>query len=66
IWLRDFLFHRKLRPMKQKRSAGCALARRSNMSQATVLGARMCQDTFFRGSSGQEAFIISERKGEKR
>lgn len=52
--------------MTKKRSAGCALARRSNMSQATVLGARMCQDTFFRGSSGQEAFIISERKGEKR
>ena len=44
---RDFLCHRKLRPMTQKRSAGCALARRRNMSQATALGARMCQGTFF-------------------
>jgi hypothetical protein len=33
--------------MTQKRSAGCALARRRNMSQATALGARMCQGTFF-------------------
>ena len=44
---RDFLCHRKLRPMTQKRSAGCALARRRNMSQATALGARMCLGTFF-------------------
>ena len=42
-----FLCHRKLRPMTQKRSAGGALARRRNMSQATSLGARMCQGTFF-------------------
>ena len=47
-----FWCHRKLRPMTQKRSAGCALARRRNMSQATALGARMCQGTFF--------FIISQ------
>ncbi len=26
---------------------GCALARSRNMSQATALGARMCQGTFF-------------------
>ena len=44
---RVVLCHRKLRPMTQKRSAGCALARRRNMSQATALGARMCQGTFF-------------------
>ena len=44
---RVFLCHRKLRPVTQKRSAGCALARRRNMSQATALGARMCQGTFF-------------------
>ena len=44
---RLFLCHRKLRPMTQKRSAGGALARRRNMSQATALGARMCQGTFF-------------------
>ena len=31
----------------KKRSAGCALARKRNMSQATALGARMCQSTFF-------------------
>ena len=30
--------------MTQKRPAGCALARRRNMSQATALGAKMCQD----------------------
>ena len=42
-----FLCHRKLRPMTQKRFAGCALARRRNMSQAVALGARMCQGTFF-------------------
>ena len=42
-----FSFHRELRPMKQKRSAGCALARRRNMSQATALGTRMCQGAFF-------------------
>ena len=42
-----FSCHRKLRPMTQKRSAGCALARKRNMSQATALGARMCQGTFF-------------------
>ena len=42
-----FLCHRKLRPMTQKRSAGCALARKRNMSQATALGARMCPGTFF-------------------
>ena len=33
--------------MTQKRSAGGALARRRNMLQATALGARMCQGTFF-------------------
>jgi IMP cyclohydrolase len=33
--------------MTQKRSAGCTLAQRRNMSQATALGARMCQGTFF-------------------
>ena len=33
--------------MNKKRSAGCALAQRRNMSQATALGARMCQGTFF-------------------
>ena len=33
--------------MTQKRSAGCALARRRNMSQATARDARMCQGTFF-------------------
>ena len=49
-----FLCHRKLRPMTQKRSAGCALAQRRNMSQATALGARMCQGTFFLTS--QEMF----------
>ena len=31
----------------EKRSAGCALAQRRNMSQATALGAGMCQGTFF-------------------
>ena len=31
--------------MTQKRSAGCALAQRRNMSQATALGARMCSDS---------------------
>ena len=50
-----FLCHRKLRPMTQKRSAGCALAQRRNMSQATALGARMCQGTFFLTS--QEMFM---------
>ena len=39
-----FLCHRKLRPMTQKRSAGCALARSRNMSQATALGARKKQE----------------------
>ena len=43
----SLLCHRKLRPMTQKRSAGCALARRRNMSQVTALGARMCLGTFF-------------------
>ena len=33
--------------MQKRSSAGCALARRRNMSQATALGARMCQGTFF-------------------
>ncbi|RHV29063.1 hypothetical protein DXB70_04270 [Clostridium sp. OM05-5BH] len=34
--------------MKQKNAPrGCALARSRNMSQATALGARMCQGTFF-------------------
>lgn len=33
--------------MTQKRSAGCALVRRRNMSQVTALGARMCPGTFF-------------------
>ena len=35
--------------MKQKKTAprGCALARSRNMSQATALGARMCQGTSF-------------------
>jgi len=45
---KTFLFHGKLRPMKQKNAPrGCALARSRNMSQATALGARMCQGTFF-------------------
>ncbi|RHQ90231.1 hypothetical protein DWX76_10105 [Clostridium sp. AF21-20LB] len=36
--------------MKQKSAPrGCALARSRNMSQATALGARMCQGTFFYG-----------------
>lgn len=44
---RVFLCHRKLRPVTQKRSAGCVLARRRNMLQATALDARMCQGTFY-------------------
>ena len=31
--------------MTQKRSAGCALAQRRNMSQVTALGARMRSDS---------------------
>ncbi|RHQ19288.1 hypothetical protein DW970_06795 [Clostridium sp. AM48-13] len=45
---KTFLFHGKLRPMKQKNAPrGCALARSRNMSQATARDARMCQSTFF-------------------
>ena len=45
---KTFLFHGKLRPMKQKNAPrGCALAQSRNMSQATARDARMCQGTFF-------------------
>ena len=45
--------------MTQKRSAGCALARRRNMSQATALGARMCQGTFFFVSEKENALLVT-------
>ena len=44
----DFLYNRKLSFLLYKKPpAGCAFARRSRMSQATALGARMCRGTFF-------------------
>ena len=43
-----FLYNRKLHFLLYKKPpAGCALARIRIMSQATALGARMCQGTFF-------------------
>ena len=44
----DFLYNRKLSFLLYKKPpAGCAFARRSRMSQATALSARMCQGTFY-------------------
>ena len=43
-----FLYNGKLHFLLYKKPpAGCALARIRIMSQATALGARMCQGTFF-------------------
>ena len=44
----DFLYNRKLSFLLYKKPpAGCAFARRSRMSQATALSARMCPGTFY-------------------